>query len=575
MKRLLKIVVPLIGKPGMIKYFFLGILSGLSGFLFIRAVNSVIQLVGAGGYTLISREFIIMFAAIILLFVWTRKTLSLTVIRLSQTLFWTLRKQVLALVLNANYKQLSEKRSQIYAAIVTDVGTLTQASLSIIDFFTSVIMAVTVLIYLANMSLVLFGLTAVITAIGVLVYHYGSKKNNKSFESARNLEEGFVKHFNSILTGFKEIHMEPKKGKHIYESKIMNIAGESYRNNASAFSGFLNNQITGQVLFYVLIAAILLVFSITLHISPADTISFVFTLMFLLSSIETVMVLLPQLMRAGISANKLMDLKGELEKAELSNPMPEKYMSKEEFANISIRGVEFNYGKKEKEKENKDAAAKIPTTTAETPEEEEAFKVGPVDLDINRGDSIFIYGGNGSGKTTFVQTLIGLYVPTGGEIRLNGMLITEANYPVYKTIFSVVFSDFYLFEEMVGIDNFDVEKCTRYLEMFELDEKVGIENKSFTTTNLSTGQRKRLALIAALMEAKPVLVLDEWAADQDPYFRKKFYTEIIPMLKDEGITIIAITHDDKYYHYADKLYKMDYGKLIEENVNIHKTIAAV
>jgi putative pyoverdin transport system ATP-binding/permease protein len=558
MKRLLKIVLPLIGRAGMIKYFLLGILSGISGFLFIRAVNSVIQLVGAGGYTMISREYIIMFASIILLFVWTRKTLSLTVIRLSQTLFWTLRKQVLALVLNANYKQLSERRSQIYAAIVTDVGTLTQASLSIIDFFTSLILAITVLIYLASMSLVLFGLTAVITAIGVLVYHFGSKKNNKSFEGARNLEEGFIKNFNAILNGFKEIHMEPKKGKQIYDNKIINIAQDSYSNNSSAFSGFLHNQITGQVLFYILITAILLVFSITLGISTADTISYVFTLMYLLGSIETVMVLLPQLMRAGISAKKVMDLKAELEKAELSNPMPEKYMTKEEFQTISIRGLEFNYG----------------NTNTEA-EKEAAFSVGPVDLDLNKGEAIFIYGGNGSGKTTFVQTLIGLYVPTHGEIRLNGALVTETTYPVYKTIFSVVFSDFYLFEEMVGIDNFDEAKCLRYLEMFELGEKVGIENKSFTTTNLSTGQRKRLALIAALMETKPVLVLDEWAADQDPYFRKKFYTEIIPMLKADGITIIAITHDDKYYHYADKLYKMDYGKLIEENVNIHKNIAAV
>jgi putative pyoverdin transport system ATP-binding/permease protein len=558
MKRLLKIVLPLIGRAGMIKYFLLGILSGLSGFLFIRAVNSVIGLVNAGGYTMISREFIIMFASVILLFVWTRKTLSMTVIRLSQTLFWILRKQILALVLNANYKQLSERRSQIYAAIVTDVGTLTQASLSVIDFFTSVILAVTVLIYLANMSLVLFGLTAVITTIGILVYHFGSKKNNKSLEGARNLEEGFIKNFNAILTGFKEIHMEPKKGKQIYDNKIKHIAQESYSHNYSAFSGFLHNQITGQVLFYILIAAILLVFSITLGISPANTISYVFTLMYLLGSIESIMVLLPTLMRAGISAKKVMDLKAELEKAELSNPMPEKYMTKEEFQNISVRGMEFNYG----------------NTNTEA-EAEAAFSVGPVDLDISKGDAIFIYGGNGSGKTTFVQTLIGLYVPTSGEIRLNGSLITETTYPVYKTIFSVVFSDFYLFEEMVGIDNFDEAKCLRYLEMFELGEKVGVENKAFTTTNLSTGQRKRLALIAALMEEKPVLVLDEWAADQDPYFRKKFYTEIIPMLKADGITIIAITHDDKYYHYADRLYKMDYGKLIEENVNIHKTIAAV
>jgi putative ATP-binding cassette transporter len=106
--------------------------------------------------------------------------------------------------------------------------------------------------------------------------------------------------------------------------------------------------------------------------------------------------------------------------------------------------------------------------------------------------------------------------------------------------------------------------------MFELEGKVKIEGNTFSTTDLSTGQRKRLALIAALLEEKPVLVMDEWAADQDPYFRKKFYTEILPLLKQEDITIIAITHDDKYYNCADRLYKMDYGKLKEESIRMHE-----
>ena len=97
--------------------------------------------------------------------------------------------------------------------------------------------------------------------------------------------------------------------------------------------------------------------------------------------------------------------------------------------------------------------------------------------------------------------------------------------------------------------------------MFEMKEKVEMTDQGFTTTDLSTGQRKRLAIIAAILEEKPILVLDEWAADQDPYFRKKFYTELLPLIKDMGHSIIAVTHDDKYYSYADKLYKMEYGRL--------------
>jgi putative ATP-binding cassette transporter len=177
---------------------------------------------------------------------------------------------------------------------------------------------------------------------------------------------------------------------------------------------------------------------------------------------------------------------------------------------------------------------------------------------------VFIYGGNGSGKTTFVSMLLGLLLPTTGGVYYNNFLIDEQYSQSYSSLFGVVFSDFYLFDEFYGIEQLDSEKLAYYLRLFEIDGKVQIENGRFSTTHLSTGQRKRLALITALLEGKPLLVLDEWAADQDPYFRKKFYTQIIPELKEAGFTIIAITHDDKYYNCASLLYKMEDGKLVRE-----------
>jgi len=183
---------------------------------------------------------------------------------------------------------------------------------------------------------------------------------------------------------------------------------------------------------------------------------------------------------------------------------------------------------------------------------------------------VFIYGGNGSGKTTLVHSILGLRVPTAGEIKLNDIPVNKSNYPEYRTIFSVVFNDFYLFTELLGIDNPDPDKWNYYLKLFELEGKVSLDKNCFSTVSLSAGQKKRLALIAVLLEEKPVLILDEWAADQDPHFRRKFYTEIIPLLKSEGITILAITHDDKYYNCADSLYKMDSGKLIRENIALYE-----
>lgn len=543
MKKILNIILPQAGRGKLLAYVCLAMLSGLCSFLFINTVTRVIGLIISGQAATIQKEYVIIFAAIITVFIWVRRTLSLSIIDLSQKLFWHLRMQIISLVLQSNYQQLSDKKSKIHAAVVNDVNVLTNASMSIIDFFAGVLLMLSCFTYLLTLSWQLFLITLVIALSGAVIYHFGSRTNLKFFNRARNLENSFQHNFNAILDGFKEIYMEPAKGRFIYEVNVGNIAREAYRNNRIAFSGFLNNQIIGQVLFYMLISSVLLFFSLVLGVNTGDTVSFVFTLLYLLGSIETVMVLLPGMMRAGIAANHLMDLKKELEEARFSNAAPEKYISRHEFESITVKNMRFSYNVRQR-----------------------SFGIGPIDFDIHKGEAVFIYGGNGSGKTTFMNAVLGLLPPHAGEIKLNGTVVSDEVYPEYRTLFSIVFSDFYLFDQVMGVKEIDREKWKYYVQLFELEGKVELNGNTLSTTDLSTGQRKRLALITALLEEKPVLVIDEWAADQDPYFRKKFYTRILPLLKEEGITIIAITHDDKYYDCADRLYKMDDGKLIEEQV---------
>jgi putative ATP-binding cassette transporter len=548
MRRLLNLLVPQLGKAGLVKYAMLSLLSGLWSFLFVNLVTQQISMLITGEKNGLVKEYALLFTVVILFFIWTRKTLSTAIITLSQNLFWSLRKQILAIVLKADYQQLINRKAKIDSAMISDVNTLTVTSMSLIDFFTASILALTCLVYLAGISFALFCITLAFAIIGILIYQYGTKRNAKSFETARNLEDGFIAHFSSIINGFKEIYMEPKKGRTIYEKKIIPIANEAFANNQKAFTGFLNIQITGQVLFYSLIAAILVFFSTALHIKSGDTVKFIFTLLYLLSSIETIMVLLPGIIRARVASDRLMDLKTELEQAHFNNSVSERVIPKDGFECIQIKDLEFNYG-----------------------EQHKAFGIGPVNFEIQKGETVFIYGGNGSGKTTFIHTLLGIFKPTAGEICVNGIPVKNENYPEYKTLFSVVFSDFYLFNELLSTDHAIKEKWEYYIDLFELKDKVKLEGTRFSTTSLSTGQRKRLALIAALLEEKPVLVIDEWAADQDPYFRKKFYTELLPVLKKEGYTIIAITHDDKYYHCADKLFKMEEGRLIEETMQVYES----
>ncbi len=548
MKRLLKVVLPIIGRASAFNYISLGIITGLFSFFFITTVTKVIDIMIAGRFTVISKEYITIFILIILAYVWSRRSLALTSIKLSLKISWTLRKQIITLVLNASYRQLSNRIPQIQTAILADVSALTNASLSIIDFSIAVIISISCFIYLVSISLILFLITLSVAVVGVAVYYFTSRKNILVLEKTRKLENVFQENLNSVLNGFKEIYMEPKKGKFIYNHRICTNADDSYKYNLIATMGLINNQITGQVLFYILISSVLLVFSIVLNVSAGNIVSYVFTLLYLLGSIETIMVQLPSLMRARVAADQLLNLKKELEGAALKAFVSKKYVFKSEFQQLVVKDLEFIYS-----------------------EDDSSFGIGPLDFEIKKGQTIFIYGGNGSGKTTFIYSILGLWLPVAGKISVNGILITEDNFQEFKSFYSVVFSDFYLFDEILDEQQIDVEKWNFYLKLFELEGKVSIHDNRFSTTDLSTGQRKRLRLVAALLEKKSLLILDEWAADQDPNFRKKFYTEILPLLNKEGIAIIAITHDDKYYYCADKLFKMSEGKLFDESTSFHRS----
>lgn len=545
MKRILKLILPLTGTIGFVKCICMGILSGLCSFLFINTVTTVIGQLIAGTFDSVWK-YLFIFITIILFFIWTRKVLSVFIIRLSQTVFWDLRKQIVSLVLKSGYEQLSDRKTEVHSVLVSDINILTQASQSIIDFFTAIVLTVVCFIYLATLSVVLFGITLFVAFAGIGIYRLRAGINLTNFQKARTLENSFQESFSAILDGFKELVMDARKGQAIFEHQIIPVSEEAHQNNTKAYIGFLNNQITGYTFFYVLIAAILIYLNAALKIEVKYTVTFVFTLLYLLGAINTIMVLMPALMRAKVAAGRLLDLKDKLEQEDLPVVTAAPLIFKEEMEHITISNLLYHYGTDDK-----------------------AFSIGPVNLNIQRGEIIFIYGGNGSGKTTFIHTLLGLHIPTAGNIRFNNITIENSLYPEYKALFAVVFSDFYLFNELLGINKFDMDKWHFYLQLFELETKVSIDDKGiFSTTNLSTGQRKRLALIAALLEDKPILVIDEWAADQDPYFRKKFYTQIIPLLKQQNITIIAITHDDRYYHCADKLYRMEYGNLILESTEV-------
>ncbi|CAI2767086.1 cyclic peptide export ABC transporter [Flavobacterium collinsii] len=527
---------PLIG------YSLLAIISGLSGFAFITIINKIISNSITATETLSMQNYLYLFAGTIVVFFISRRWLAGGIIKLSQKIYWDIRKDVIKLILKAPYRKLQEYKEEVYATLTTDVNNISNASLMIITFFSSLILIVACLIYMAFLSLKLLGVSAIVIAMGVLIYALRSKNSNKQLKEVREMEKTFIGIFNSILNGAKEININPAKGTQIYDQKLMKVATTGETKYVNALLKYLNSEIISQVLFYGLISFIL-VFSGSVFQTPtAIKVSFTFVLLYLMGPIVSVMTIIPVINKAVVSLKKMQKLKEDLTKLE-QLPQVEHKGQYRNFSDLKIRNYAFSYG-------------------------EDQFSVGPINFDINRNEVVFVYGGNGEGKTTFINTVLNLYNLDNGEAYIDGELVPLKELDKIKNLFAPVFSDFYLFDAFYGITDVDYDKVNKYLKLFELEGKVSVKDGYFSTTHLSTGQRKRMALISTLLEDRPIIVLDEWAADQDPHFRHKFYTEILQVLvQEEDKTIIAITHDDRYYNRADTLLKMEYGKLEKTNIS--------
>ena len=187
-------------------------------------------------------------------------------------------------------------------------------------------------------------------------------------------------------------------------------------------------------------------------------------------------------------------------------------------------------------------------------------------LALRPAEVVFVVGGNGSGKTTLAKLLVGLYEPEDGDVVLDGKVVSQAERESYRQLFSAVFSDFHIFDAALGLDADDGDaRASELLEALALSHKVRIDSGVFSTTKLSTGQQKRLALLIACLEDRPICVFDEWAKDQDPSYKDVFYTEILPSLRARGKCVLVITHDDRYFHLADRCLKLEYGRLLGED----------
>jgi putative pyoverdin transport system ATP-binding/permease protein len=428
-------------------------------------------------------------------------------------------------------------RSDIYACVSKETVTISYSAVALMIAAQSAILTFFTILYIAWLSLTAFVLSTAFMAVAVSIQFKQREKLAKDLQKSIARENELLDSLTDMLDGFKEVKMNRARSADLF-AHIKEVSDSARELKTQTQFQLATNFISSQVIFYLLLATVVFIVPRFSQAYSDIVVKVATAVLFLVGPVSVLMGSIPVLAAANASCDVIAALEERLDQGleravTAALPMTS-------FREISFDGVFFRY--------------MDPTAAF-------SFSVGPIDLTITAGEVLFITGGNGSGKSTLMKLLTGLYRPMGGVIRLDGVDINEANIDAYRQLFSVVFSDYHLFRRLYGLRAVDPAQVEALLAEMELEKKTRLSDNSFQTLELSTGQRKRLALLVSLLENRPIYVLDEWAADQDMAFRRKFYEEILPRLRKSGKTVVAVTHDDRYYHVADRVIKMEMGKI--------------
>jgi putative ATP-binding cassette transporter len=517
----------------------LGMLGGLSITTLLALINQALHSTAG-----LSQGVVLAFAGLCLMALLSSILSDIGTNHVGQHIIAKLRKELGEKVLSAPIEQIERFRSHRLIPVLThDVDTISDFAFAFAPLAISLTVTLGCLGYLAMLSWPIFLLMLVAIAIGTGAQYVARSHGMKGFLAARDAEDELQKHYNAIAQGAKELRIHRPRRQRMFRQRIQGTADHICDTQIRAINIFVVAKTFGSMLFFVVIGLALAMQSYWPSADKTVMSGFVLVLLYMKGPLEHLVGTLPIVSRAQVAFRRIAELA-----EQFSSPEPHLLLEDNGSKPDTIRSLELH-----------DVQYTFPPV-----EGSEAFRLGPVNLRIEQGDIVFIVGENGCGKTTLIKLLLGLYPPQQGEIRLDDQAVTAENRDDYRQLFTTIFADYYLFDDVVQGDTHIPDDANRYLKRLEIAHKVSVQDGAFTTTDLSTGQRKRLALINAWLEERPVLVFDEWAADQDPTFRRIFYTELLPDLKRLGKTIIVISHDDRYFDMADQLVRMEAGRVMSE-----------
>jgi putative pyoverdin transport system ATP-binding/permease protein len=514
-------------------------LGGISTAAILAAINSGLQ----SGSSLWAAT---LFLIALFLFIKTQYYVTITTTAEIESIIHKIRVRLMDQIRHSELLSIEGiGRARIVAAITSDTAILTQASNMLAFTVQGAVLIVFVAIYVAFLSIAAILTTIVVVSIAATIFHHKNRRLVGEKQRAAEWERRLFDRLTDFLDGFKEVRLNRTRSADLFDDAIdvsRTAANIKINTQAETFKMI----VTSQISMYVLLGAVVFVapqFSEAL--GGAALTKTTTALMFIVGACFGLVQSIPVLLNANAAADRIVQLEAAM-RATVSSSAEREVPIAKRFDTIEMRKIMFRYVDR----------------FSET-----SFQIGPIDFELRPGELVFITGGNGSGKSTFLRVLSGLYPPDSGEIILNGRRIDQYNRDEYRNLMSAIFFDYHLFKRLYGVSDPDPAEVDRLLTQFRLADKTGLTDGEFRTLELSGGQRRRLALIVSLLEKRPILLLDEWTAEQDPEFRRKFYDELLPDLMDAGATVVVITHDDRYLDELDlsaRRIRMDEGRIIEQ-----------
>jgi putative pyoverdin transport system ATP-binding/permease protein len=521
-----------------------GLLSGGSSAALIALINR--KLSGSGDEALLGSFIGLMVFALL-----TRIGSQVLLNGLQQGALYNMRLRLSRSILAAPLRRFEELGAhRMIATLTDDIVTVSNGMMLLPLIVVNAAILIGCLGWMAWLSWKLFLGMVVCLTLGMLSFNFFSGIAMKGLTEARSTQDTLFKHFRSLTEGIKELKLNGGRREVFLGEQLEGTAGSLRRMYTTSLNIYSASSSWGMFLFFVVIGLIIFAMPLFTPMTLAELTGYTLTVLYLQQPLQTLTEFVPFLARADVAMKKVEEMGLSLESAAEPPRTLAANTPPRTFRRLELVDVAHTY-----HRENDDSR----------------FTLGPINLSLEPGQLLFLVGGNGSGKTTLAKLFTGLYTPESGEVRLDGQPVTDATRDAYRELFSTVFSDFHLFESLLGLAPLErSEQVAHYLKRLNLDQKVRVTDGKLSTTELSLGQRKRLALLASWLEDRPVYVFDEWAADQDPVFKQIFYEELLPEMKRAGKAVLVISHDDRYFHVADRLVRLDSGRLVDPDAEARR-----